>query len=219
MLNDERNVFAIYVSYYVKVKLTLSGIGGELSLKLPFALVHIDQLNTEADTAATASSVSDAAGSASAITPMTESHLCDTFSNKLILEPPKIRTTALASLDDISAISKRKLVRSSTIIKDSSEDEDIEVPIPKPHSKTKTMSKSMSSDSEVEAMNSGGGGGGTSGGNQWTCVQIHNYSSSNLTKARKKKEDDIEEGEALGIQEINKKDDEGDEDNEHRKHS
>lgn len=41
--NDERNVFAIYVSYYVKVKLTLSGIGGELSLKLPFLLVHIDE--------------------------------------------------------------------------------------------------------------------------------------------------------------------------------
>ncbi|XP_065365634.1 uncharacterized protein LOC135958670 [Calliphora vicina] len=41
--NDERNVFAIYVSYYVKVKLTLSGMGGELSLKLPFILVHIDE--------------------------------------------------------------------------------------------------------------------------------------------------------------------------------
>ncbi|KAM7348216.1 beta-arrestin-1-like isoform 1-T2 [Cochliomyia hominivorax] len=41
--NDERNVFAIYVSYYVKVKLTLSGMGGELSLKLPFMLVHIDE--------------------------------------------------------------------------------------------------------------------------------------------------------------------------------
>lgn len=32
------NVFAIYVSYFVKVKLTLSGMGGELSLKLPFVL-------------------------------------------------------------------------------------------------------------------------------------------------------------------------------------
>uniref|UniRef100_A0A1B0A1V4 Arrestin C-terminal-like domain-containing protein n=1 Tax=Glossina pallidipes TaxID=7398 RepID=A0A1B0A1V4_GLOPL len=41
--NNERNVFAIYVSYYVKVKLTLSGMGGELSLKLPFVLVHIDE--------------------------------------------------------------------------------------------------------------------------------------------------------------------------------
>lgn len=209
VLNDERNVFAIYVSYYVKVKLTLSGIGGELSLKLPFALVHIDQLNTEADTAATASSVPDAAGSASA---MTEPHLCDTFSTKLILEPPKLRTTALASLDDISAISKRKLVRSTTTIKDSSEDEDIEIPIPKTDSKTKTMSKSMSSDSEVEPVS-------TSAGNQLTCVQIHNYSSSNLTKAQKKREDDIDEGEASGIQEIDKKDDEGDKDNEHRKHS
>ncbi|KQS29855.1 uncharacterized protein Dere_GG18921, isoform B [Drosophila erecta] len=41
--NEERNVFAIYVSYYVKVKLTLSGMGGELSLKLPFVLVHVDE--------------------------------------------------------------------------------------------------------------------------------------------------------------------------------
>ncbi|XP_037931917.1 uncharacterized protein LOC119666706 [Teleopsis dalmanni] len=40
---DDRNVFAIYVSYYVKVKLTLSGMGGELSLKLPFMLVHVDE--------------------------------------------------------------------------------------------------------------------------------------------------------------------------------
>ncbi|CAK1599437.1 unnamed protein product [Parnassius mnemosyne] len=37
---EDRNVFAIYVSYYVKVKLTLSAMGGELSLKLPFTLTH-----------------------------------------------------------------------------------------------------------------------------------------------------------------------------------
>lgn len=37
---DERNVFAIYVSYYVKVKLMVSVMGGEVSLKLPFALMH-----------------------------------------------------------------------------------------------------------------------------------------------------------------------------------
>lgn len=42
-LIDEKNVFAIYVSYYVKVKLTLSGMGGELSLKLPFTLAHFLQ--------------------------------------------------------------------------------------------------------------------------------------------------------------------------------
>lgn len=41
---EDRNVFAIYVSYYVKVKLTLSGMGGELSLKLPFVLVHVDEV-------------------------------------------------------------------------------------------------------------------------------------------------------------------------------
>lgn len=40
---EDRNVFAIYVSYYVKVKLTLSGMGGELSLKLPFLLGEVDE--------------------------------------------------------------------------------------------------------------------------------------------------------------------------------
>lgn len=33
-------MFAIYVSYYVKVKLLVSVMGGELSLKLPFTLMH-----------------------------------------------------------------------------------------------------------------------------------------------------------------------------------
>lgn len=37
---EERNVFAIYVSYYVKVKVFLGPMGGELSLKLPFTLMH-----------------------------------------------------------------------------------------------------------------------------------------------------------------------------------
>ncbi|XP_045510115.1 arrestin homolog [Colias croceus] len=37
---EDRNVFAIYVSYYVKVKLTLGPIGGEVSVKLPFTLTH-----------------------------------------------------------------------------------------------------------------------------------------------------------------------------------
>ncbi|XP_053601638.1 arrestin homolog [Plodia interpunctella] len=37
---EDRNVFAIYVSYYVKVKLTLSAMGGDVSVKLPFTLTH-----------------------------------------------------------------------------------------------------------------------------------------------------------------------------------
>ncbi|XP_072386467.1 arrestin homolog [Diabrotica undecimpunctata] len=37
---DDRNVFAIYVSYYVKVKLLVNRMGGDLSLKLPFTLMH-----------------------------------------------------------------------------------------------------------------------------------------------------------------------------------
>ncbi|XP_069190085.1 arrestin homolog isoform X2 [Procambarus clarkii] len=37
---QERNVFAIYVSYYVKVKLFTSAIGGEVSVKVPFKLMR-----------------------------------------------------------------------------------------------------------------------------------------------------------------------------------
>lgn len=37
---QDRNVFAIYVTYYVKVKLIVSVMGGKLSLKLPFTLMH-----------------------------------------------------------------------------------------------------------------------------------------------------------------------------------
>ncbi|XP_065093240.1 uncharacterized protein LOC135713948 isoform X2 [Ochlerotatus camptorhynchus] len=40
--SDEKNVFAIYVSYYVKVKLILSSMGGEVSLKLPFVLGNVE---------------------------------------------------------------------------------------------------------------------------------------------------------------------------------
>ncbi|KAK2586346.1 hypothetical protein KPH14_010638 [Odynerus spinipes] len=43
---DDRNVFAIYVSYYVKVKLIISAMGGDVSLKLPFTLTHT---NTDPD--------------------------------------------------------------------------------------------------------------------------------------------------------------------------
>ncbi|XP_011168606.1 arrestin homolog isoform X2 [Solenopsis invicta] len=43
---DDRNVYTIYVSYYVKVKLFISAMGGEVSLKLPFTLMHS---NTDAD--------------------------------------------------------------------------------------------------------------------------------------------------------------------------
>ncbi|KOX68836.1 Phosrestin-2 [Melipona quadrifasciata] len=45
---EDRNVFAIYVSYYVKVKLLISTMGGEVSLKLPFTLMHS---NTDPDLA------------------------------------------------------------------------------------------------------------------------------------------------------------------------
>ncbi|XP_045130826.1 arrestin homolog isoform X2 [Portunus trituberculatus] len=37
---QERNVFAIYVNYYVKVKLFTSAIGGEVSVKVPFKLMR-----------------------------------------------------------------------------------------------------------------------------------------------------------------------------------
>ncbi|XP_015379651.1 PREDICTED: arrestin homolog [Diuraphis noxia] len=37
---EDRNVFAIYVTYYVKVKLLIGAMGGQMSLKLPFTLMH-----------------------------------------------------------------------------------------------------------------------------------------------------------------------------------
>ncbi|XP_035897752.1 uncharacterized protein LOC118505706 isoform X1 [Anopheles stephensi] len=45
---EEKNVFAIYVSYYVKVKLILSSMGGEVSLKLPFVLGNVELSNPDA---------------------------------------------------------------------------------------------------------------------------------------------------------------------------
>ncbi|XP_049807125.1 uncharacterized protein LOC126249516 [Schistocerca nitens] len=53
---DDRNVFAIYVSYYVKVKLLLGAMGGELALKLPFMLVHPSSESRAAAAAAAADS-------------------------------------------------------------------------------------------------------------------------------------------------------------------
>lgn len=37
---EDRNVFAIYVTYYVKVKVLIGAMGGQMSLKLPFTLMH-----------------------------------------------------------------------------------------------------------------------------------------------------------------------------------
>merc|ERR1712002_394188 len=42
---QEKNVFAIYVSYYVKVKLFTSAIGGEVSVKVPFKIMHRKSLD------------------------------------------------------------------------------------------------------------------------------------------------------------------------------
>ncbi|XP_058448500.1 arrestin homolog [Malaya genurostris] len=52
--SEEKNVFAIYVSYYVKVKIILSSMGGEVSLKLPFVLGNVE-LNESTDGPATLS--------------------------------------------------------------------------------------------------------------------------------------------------------------------
>jgi len=37
---DERNFFAIYISYYVKIRLVVSGVGSDLSMKIPFILMR-----------------------------------------------------------------------------------------------------------------------------------------------------------------------------------
>lgn len=43
----EKNVFAINVSYYVKIKLSFSSIGSDISLKLPFILGNLGQEKKE----------------------------------------------------------------------------------------------------------------------------------------------------------------------------
>lgn len=43
---EERNVFAIYVSYYVKVKLVVGALGNKISVKLPFTLMP-SQVDTD----------------------------------------------------------------------------------------------------------------------------------------------------------------------------
>lgn len=37
---NERHFFAIYISYYVKVRLVVSGVGGDVSVKIPFVLMR-----------------------------------------------------------------------------------------------------------------------------------------------------------------------------------
>ncbi|XP_050709375.1 phosrestin-2-like [Eriocheir sinensis] len=57
---QERNVFAIYVSYYVKVKLFTSAIGGEVSVKVPFKMMRrSDTEDAETNTPQTAQEATD----------------------------------------------------------------------------------------------------------------------------------------------------------------
>ena len=37
---NERHFFDIYISYYIKVRLVVSGVGGDVSTKLPFVLMR-----------------------------------------------------------------------------------------------------------------------------------------------------------------------------------
>ncbi|XP_020717337.1 uncharacterized protein LOC101460042 [Ceratitis capitata] len=146
---DDRNIFAIYVSYYVKVKLSLSPIGGELSLKLPFVLVHVEEpaqeqqhkmeplaLNdvpagkrngnkTKNDTAASAdtglstATRKDDNGRLSA-----HAHQLDRIES---VDDESIRLPVPQLTNTASGISnKRKLVRSETLAKDLDEDEIVE---------------------------------------------------------------------------------------------
>ncbi|XP_076755429.1 arrestin homolog isoform X1 [Xylocopa sonorina] len=68
---EDRNVFAIDVSYYVKVKLLLSAMGGEVSLKLPFTLMHS---STDPDLVGFPSPIRDPKVSRKTSEEVTESH-------------------------------------------------------------------------------------------------------------------------------------------------
>lgn len=37
---NERHFFAIYISYYVKVRMVVSGVGGDVCVKIPFVLMR-----------------------------------------------------------------------------------------------------------------------------------------------------------------------------------
>lgn len=113
---DDRNVFAIYVSYYVKVKLTLSGMGGELSLKLPFVLVHVDE--------------SQRPGANQAI------HDAEQLLEKMALHDVPVgrrRTVNAATLTDAPSTSGAAAAPTHIDSIDPADDEfNIQVPVPKP---------------------------------------------------------------------------------------
>ena len=144
---DDRNVFAIYVSYYVKVKLTLSGMGGELSLKLPFVLVHVDESYQKIATMVTAGSAGHELfhdGHKLAldnVPPPRKNHhnhaLKMTLTHEVLqeMEPSLDRIESVE--DDVNipipevmpktprlGSGKRKLVRSETVAKDLSDDDE-----------------------------------------------------------------------------------------------
>nr|XP_053629004.1 arrestin homolog isoform X3 [Cherax quadricarinatus] len=68
---QERNVFAIYVSYYVKVKLFTSAIGGEVSVKVPFKLMR---RSTVDDAETNTSPVSETVPECSGVAALLPSH-------------------------------------------------------------------------------------------------------------------------------------------------
>lgn len=146
VVGDDRNVFAIYVSYYVKVKLTLSGMGGELSLKLPFVLVHVEEPKVEHKVerlalddvpAGKRNSNKTKSGTAASTSGILASTTRKEGNGRLSAHPQQL--DRIESVDDEirlpipetsvstaapAATGKRKLVRSETLAKDL--DEEIE---------------------------------------------------------------------------------------------
>ncbi|XP_055911645.1 uncharacterized protein LOC129945760 isoform X2 [Eupeodes corollae] len=111
---EDRNVFAIYVSYYVKVKLTLSGIGGELSLKLPFVLVHVEDYHQN-----------PVIENQKLVTHEVHQEVVPSLERiGLIEDELNISIPEILSETPNLFNSKRKLLRSETIAKDLSDDDD-----------------------------------------------------------------------------------------------
>ncbi|XP_055843469.1 uncharacterized protein LOC129910214 isoform X2 [Episyrphus balteatus] len=141
--SDDRNIFAIYVSYYVKIKLALSGMGGELSLKLPFVLVHIDELLSQPPGCSTSRALYLDAHKLNLDNVPTSRKNLSNHAIKVMFPDETLREVE-PSLDRIESVenelnipipevfsrshnvccTKRKLLRSETIAKDLIDDED-----------------------------------------------------------------------------------------------
>lgn len=124
---NERHFFAIYISYYVKVRLVVSGVGGDVSTKLPFVLMRdgpeilsVDAENASEDAihscqsperqvspvsiSNNASSVNDVSNTKCLVENVPESHETGPISAELHTEPKLLISDPENPLNEIQEI-------------------------------------------------------------------------------------------------------------------